>query len=235
MRNDFVDFHSHILPGIDDGSPDIEMTTEMAEMSLQQGLKHVLATPHFYPDRTDIDTFLNERNKSAQDLKLKGLKIALGAEVGWYPTIGKSESLSKLCINGTETALIEMPFCKWNSSMIDSLVEIRESLHLFPVIAHFERYMEFQKKDCFLYLHSNGVLIQSNASFFLDSRTSKGALALLDDEIIDFIGSDMHNKTTRAQNIGPAIQLIESRLGESAVERICENCNDYLSEAVWIG
>ena len=57
-----TDFHSHILPGIDDGSQSVEESVELLQMEAAQGIRHVVATPHFYPQHDDLDRFLEKRD-----------------------------------------------------------------------------------------------------------------------------------------------------------------------------
>lgn len=63
-----IDFHSHILPGIDDGSASVEESLKLLEMLAEQGVKTVVATPHFYPDRTSVSDFLRRRDAAYQRL-----------------------------------------------------------------------------------------------------------------------------------------------------------------------
>ena len=59
-----IDFHTHILPGIDDGSHSTEMTKEMLRREAQMGVTHVYATPHFYAHRSNIGRFLEKTGLS---------------------------------------------------------------------------------------------------------------------------------------------------------------------------
>ena len=58
-----IDFHTHILPGIDDGSRDIRMTEQMLEKEAAMGVTHIYATPHFYAHRANVTRFLEKREK----------------------------------------------------------------------------------------------------------------------------------------------------------------------------
>ena len=64
-----IDFHSHILPNIDDGSKDINMSVEMLKRSKQQGIDVIVATPHFYADSNTIEHFLNKRARALEQLE----------------------------------------------------------------------------------------------------------------------------------------------------------------------
>ena len=64
-----TDFHSHILPGVDDGSKSIEETLKMLELLSDQGVRRVVATPHFYPNHHSVEEFLEKRNSAYEEIK----------------------------------------------------------------------------------------------------------------------------------------------------------------------
>ena len=101
-----IDFHTHILPGIDDGSRDIEMTAKMLEMEREQGVTYIYATPHFYAHRRSVQSFLDRREGAL--LQVRELlarhpelpEISAGAEVYYFTGMGRAEQLPELCIEG---------------------------------------------------------------------------------------------------------------------------------------
>ena len=64
-----IDFHSHVLPEMDDGSASVDMSIAMLQMQAEQGITHVIATPHFYPSRDDPERFLDRRNRAEEKLR----------------------------------------------------------------------------------------------------------------------------------------------------------------------
>ena len=64
-----TDFHSHVLPGIDDGSTDVAESIALLRMEAEQGIRHVVATPHFYPRHDSPERFLNRRARSETELR----------------------------------------------------------------------------------------------------------------------------------------------------------------------
>lgn len=64
-----IDFHSHVLPGIDDGSDCVEESLEMLHTAKNQGVSTMLATPHFYAQDVSVDHFLEKRKKAYDTLK----------------------------------------------------------------------------------------------------------------------------------------------------------------------
>ena len=147
-----IDFHTHILPGIDDGSMDIRMTEEMLEMEASQGVTRVYATPHFYAHRRSIQSFLERRERALS--KTRELlssrpelpQITAGAEVYYFTGIGRADHISDLCIEGTNILLLELPFAQWHSDILRDIKELTDRRGLHIVLAHLERYEAFQKE-----------------------------------------------------------------------------------------
>ena len=117
-----IDFHSHILPGIDDGSRNIEESVALLDMMAEDGVDIVCATPHYYSHEISIDKFVERRNNAYERLKphLKDNhpKILLGAEVLYNHSLVQCDDLSKLCLQGTDYLLWEMPYSKINQDII---------------------------------------------------------------------------------------------------------------------
>ena len=86
-----IDFHSHILPNIDDGSDSVETSLLMIDAMLNQGVDTVVATPHFYAHKDRIETFLQKRQNAFEALKKSlpnvSLNIVVGAEVAYFSGI----------------------------------------------------------------------------------------------------------------------------------------------------
>lgn len=222
-----VDFHSHILPGIDDGSSSVEESIAMLQREREQGIGHVIATPHFYPRYETPDVFLEKRNRAEAALrgamkKKAGFpRISLGAEVYFFRGISESEFLPQLTIRENQCILIEMPHGPWSDAMYEELANIWRRRGITPVIAHIDRYIApFRTYRIPDRLQQLPVLVQANAGFFLERRTRRMALRMLQRDQIQLLGSDCHNLDSRAPELGPAVELIRRNLGEAALERI---------------
>ena len=220
-----TDFHNHILPKIDDGSRSVEESIAMLQMMVQQGVQTVIATPHFYPQDTTPDRFL-EKREAAMDRLLEQLtqndnypEIRLGAEVFYYDQMSHSEELRKLTIEGINAILIEMPMGQWTDRMYQELENIQKNLSLTPIVAHVDRYLgRFRDYGIPQRLSELPVLVQANAEFVL-KHTGK-ALRMLQGQQIQLLGSDCHNLTDRKPNLGEAVELIRKKLGNDVIELI---------------
>lgn len=224
-----ADFHSHILPGIDDGSASVEESLALLRLEAEQGIRHVVATPHFYPRYTAPERFLEKRNRAAAQLReaMKGEsglpRITLGAEVYFFRGMSESEHLNRLTIGQKRCILIEMPPPPWPEEIYRELVNIRERQGLTPIIAHVDRYIApFRTHNIPRRLSELPVLVQANAEFFLKNATAGMALRMLKADQIQLLGSDCHNLTDRRPNLGEALRRIGQKLGPEALETIRE-------------
>ena len=216
-----IDWHSHILPQVDDGSQSVKESIAMLDLLSEQGVKCVVATPHFLANEETIESFL-KRRKDSYDALLKSLKsthprIFLGAEVKYYPGIARMDNLESLAIENTKILLLEMPMSKWTEYTVKELIEITGTRRLKLILAHIERYITLQKKEVWKTLYENGIYMQVNASFFDRVWSRRKAFGLLDSGAIHFIGSDCHNLTSRPPNLVSAYSLIDKKFGTDYV------------------
>lgn len=224
-----IDFHSHVLPGVDDGSPSVEVSIAMLRKEAEQGIRHVVATPHFYPASDSPERFLERRRQAELRLreemeKHTGLpELHIGAEVYYFSGISHSDMISGLTIGKKGCILIEMPYAHWSKRMYQELEDIYTRQGLTPIIAHVDRYIRpFHTQKIPQTLERLPVIIQANASFFLQSGTRRMALRMLRQGQIQLIGSDCHNLKDRSPNLSGAVELIRSKLGQDAIDGIRE-------------
>ena len=230
------DFHSHILPGIDDGSASADESLALLALEAQQGVPLVAATPHFYAHRDTMEDFLDRRATAADALR-RGAgpdpdlpDILLGAEVYYFSGISRSEQIRHLALGDTGHILIEMPMGTWTDDMYRELARIPENLGLTPIIAHVDRYLgRFLDHGIPERLAQLPVLVQANGSFFLNRATAAKALRMLRQKQIHVLGSDCHNTAVRVPNLGPAAQRIRRELGPEAIAWIRKNERRILS------
>jgi protein-tyrosine phosphatase len=235
-----VDFHTHILPGIDDGSRDVADSLEMLRLEQSQGVASLIATPHFYATKDSFTHFLERREKAYRKL-LDGMQqeelefeMQVGAEVYYFPGMGRAEQLPRLCIGETPVLLLELPFVQWTDNIYQDVRQIIRKQKLRVVLAHVERYYDFQKKkDIWNKMFELPVYPQMNAGCFLDRRRRRFGLNFLRERIDKgagaiLLGSDCHNTTTRTPNMLEGRKAIEKKLGSRTLEYI-----DDLEKRIW--
>ena len=221
-----IDLHSHILPGMDDGSSSPQETAEMLKLLAQQGVTTLAATPHFYPHKDNPEDFLERRQAALANMPQVENAPALltGAEVAYFSGIGCSEEVIPLQLGDTGLLLIEMPFAPWSGRMVHEICEMQATLGLTPVLAHVDRYLRSSQLPKHLNkLISCGVYLQCNADAFLSWRTRGKVLKLMKNGYIQFLGTDCHNLQKRPPRMGEAVRLIEKKLGGDFLEEF----NDY--------
>ena len=224
-----IDFHSHILPGVDDGSASVEESIALLRMEAKQGIRHVVLTPHFHAGDETPESFLRRRAAAEEVLRREMTKhknlpqVSLGAEVAYFRGISESEACRQLAITGGKCILIEMPPAPWPESAYTELERIRHNWGILPVIAHVDRYIHpFRTYGIPRRLAQLPVLVQANANFFLNRRTSAMAMRMLKADQIHLLGSDCHNLTVRKPNLEAAAEQIREKLGREALAQICE-------------
>ena len=226
---DLVDLHSHVLPHIDDGSDSVEESLEMLRYAYAQGVRKIVATPHFYPNMTNPVDFLEKRGRAVEALsdavsERKSLgedlpTIYLGAEVAYFDGISRSAAVSDLCILGTKLLLVEMPFEHWSETNVGELISLKAK-GFQPIVAHYDRYYSYQEKGLLDRLLESGIAIQLNAEAFLRFGTKRQALGMVSMGAVSFLGSDCHNMTTRMPNLSDAVRVVEKSLGHGYIEEI---------------
>lgn len=223
-----IDFHSHILPGVDDGSKSVDESLELLRASADQGIRIICATPHFYPTEDDPDRFLRRRERAWKSLApaMTGdlPHVLLGAEVYYFSGIAGSDIVGRLRIGGTGILLLEMPFTRWTDSMVREITALGARPGITVMLAHIERYLKYQDPGTWDFLLANNVVMQSNADFFLNWRSRHKAEKMLREGRIHIIGSDCHNMSERPPRIGEALDAV----GESGRALLKKNIKQLL-------
>lgn len=230
-RYGVIDFHSHILPGIDDGSPDVSTSIAMLQEMKKQGVAHCVATPHFYRYRRSVDTFASQREAAWQQLSSALTadlpRVHLGAEVALFSELSElsDEELSPLCIAGTRTMLLEMPFAQWRDFEVDAVARLSIDREIQVVLAHLERYLPLQQKStCLDRILSLPVWIQINAESLTGGlgnlRQRRQILQLFERGQAHLLGSDCHNLSHRAPNLQQGREALQKHLGAAFLSQM---------------
>ena len=218
-----IDFHTHILPQMDDGSKDVEESIEMAKIMCQNGGHIVCATPHYYRVNESIEEFIARRQnryeqlKTALDEEKINIKIILGAEVKFFKNMSRKD-LSSLCYEGTQYMLVEMPFTKWTPDDLCELMNIELLQGITPVLAHIERYVKFGNK--IKEMERLGIPLQINAETLLRFGQKRKYMSFIKRRESIVFGSDSHNTMIRAPNLHKAETAIEKRFGSNKLLEI---------------
>lgn len=230
-----IDFHSHILPGMDDGSKSVEMSLDMLHAMKRDGTDIVVASSHYYGHKEPMERFLERRARAWETLSAaldeKCPRIVLGSEVAFFSGLMKNEDLSPLCIDGTKTLLLEMPFNQWGGMETEAVTHLCLDKGYQVIIAHLERFVDLQKNThAMMDILSLPVLVQINAETLLPMLRRKRWLELFANGDAHLLGTDSHNMTNRAPNLGQARAMIEKKCGRDVLDRIDSCGTEILKE-----
>ena len=218
-----IDIHTHVLPGVDDGSESLQMSLEMIKQAKDQGITHIILTPHailnssYYVEKNELKKKFQEFLTNIGDV---GIKFYLGSEI--YYT---SKSFHKLIenelttINNSKYCLIEFPMHE-KSDVEESLYNV-SAKGFKPILAHPERY-KFMTIDE-LKLIKEHTLIQMNATSILGDhgkKIKKFAFEILKHNLVDFVASDCHNPVTRKVNLVDAHTIVSKKFGLEYANKI---------------
>lgn len=231
-----VDFHSHFLPGIDDGAVDEGSSLEMLRASINMGVTDFVSTSHCYPySSEDIEEFLEKRSAAFEKLKAAAAerefelpRIFLGSEVHLTCDISEMRAIKKLCIEGTDYMLLEMPSSPWNDSVVEGVYKLSIK-GIKPIIAHMERNFG-QKQELLDQLCCLDILVQVNAEAFAVGPFKKRLDTLVKTGMLHVIGTDMHNMDRRKPTMDIGKKLITKRYGAECWDYFMSNAQSVLYE-----
>lgn len=213
MNNNYIDFHCHILPGMDfDGTDDLEESVAMCKLLKSQGVATVCATPHFYPWDDDVDAFLERREKTHARLVSEKCPVEIipGAEIRIFQSLAEYP-IDRLCIGDSNVVVFELPDTKFEDWMITAIENTVYKYSLIPVIAHIERYgytAEILRK----FSHLPRVIFQVTVGEFAYSRSIKTLDIVCSMRVPVVIGSDAHNMGDRK----PKMDIIDEIRNQKA-------------------
>jgi len=213
------DIHSHILPSIDDGAKDMEESLKLLQMMKADGITHIIATPHFYPQDTGLNEFLSDSKaaykKLISEIKDKDLpKIYLGCEMLYFDGVGNSTSLKSLCLNNSNFLLLELTDHAINDRLFENITALMKQSGIIPIIAHIERYCKAKNYKKFInFILENKIPIQLNAASFFVPVFKRPLKKLLKSGAFIVIGTDTHSVDTRPPKMTEALMYIEKKYG----------------------
>lgn len=223
-----IDFHSHIIPNVDDGSRSVEETFELLKEAKEAGFSGVISTSHYMEEYYETDVAERSvwikaisENLGKKDIDLN---LYLGNEV--YITkniINLLETRKATSINNSNYVLFEFPMNSKPMDMYDIIYDMLE-YKLIPILAHPERYSFVQKDPNLVYdLIQKGVLMQSNYGSILGMYGEKAEIIvrkLLENNMVHFLGSDVHRSGSVYPKIHNCLREIETIIGEDKLEEI---------------
>ena len=226
-----VDLHHHLLPGLDDGSPDMATSLEMARMAVADGITHVVCTPHasdrysFDPERVFL---LAEELRTALEQAGIPLKIGLGCDFHLnYDNIQDAlANPTRYSINGQEYLLIELPDYSLSPGLKETFYELRRA-GLTPILTHPERNPVLQRDpQKMLPWLRDGLLTQITAGSVtgnMGRSAQRLAERMLANRWAHFIATDAHDPKRRPPQMRKAREVISKQHGMLYADLLCRD------------
>jgi protein-tyrosine phosphatase len=195
----FVDFHNHLLPGIDDGSKSIEQSLEMFKIYNELGIEKVIASPHIFKDLypntpKTIKKSFDSLKSSLIDQKTKLLGYSAEYMVDEF-FLKELDKKSELLTCFKNHVLIEIPFFGQLKLLKEALFKLQHMGYI-PVLAHPERYVSIRSSKKIIELKKRGCKMQLNALSIMGlygKDVQKKSREFLKLGLYNLIGTDAHN------------------------------------------
>ena len=228
MADGFVDIHTHILPGVDDGAKDLTQAMELLRLARDGGTGAVILTPHYrgrYRRNTPEDlrkNFLELQQRAAE--ALPELELYLGNEAGIEIELAEKLAAGRvLTLNGGDFVLLEFHTASPVSQIYEGVLEVL-NCGFIPIIAHAERYDAFcEHKKLAAELIGYGALIQLNADSIMGGAgmgTKRCARRLLRKHQAHFVASDAHDTTRRQPALAQCYRKVSKKYGKQYAAQV---------------
>ena len=196
-----IDIHTHVIPNVDDGSPDLETSLAMIRHEIDIGVTEIICTPHHIYHRYEktVEEITKQflLLKEAVEKENLPIKLYLGQEICYSHREDQIKMLKEgklLTLNNTNRILLEFSFTREPEDLLDVLYNF--SIHGYEVIiAHIERY-EWMTYDKVLSIRNEGAKIQINSNSYLGLTSWKEkrfVKKLLKKDLVDYVASDTHS------------------------------------------
>lgn len=199
----FVDFHTHILPEMDDGAKNVDVSLELINSVSKLGASAIVLSSHYYPAQERIKDFIHRRNKSCEKLAsaLEGKenvpRLHLASEVYLEPIIFNNDDLTALTVDkGGNFMLTELIYeTEFTSAMESMLRQLVYSYNIIPILAHIDRYPFLMKEKNLYRVLEMGCVAQVNISALASFFKRKKLIKYIEKGYIGAFGTDVHNKS----------------------------------------
>lgn len=230
----YIDIHSHILPGVDDGSRSMEQSLDMLRTAAEHGIRGMILTPHNKAEHRNVSVEgicrrVQELQEAAEQ-EMIPVKLYPGNEIFYRDGVAEMLEDGELCtLAGSRYVLVEfLPMEQF--SYIRSAIYELSGCGFIPILAHVERYQCMAANlDNISYAIDRGALIQINASSVTGGMGMRGKQTvkkMLRQGLVHFVATDAHDSAKRAPLMSDCARYLEKKFGDSyAAEILYANAN----------
>ncbi len=224
------DIHCHIVPGVDDGAKNFEMSVSMLQKEYDDGVRGIIVTPHFRYEMFEPPLELVQEQflriqKAAREIGEEGIQLHLGCEL--HSSMDMTDCLKKgerLTMAGSRYVLTEFRTSD-EKSYIRERVQALVRQGYYPIIAHVERYQSVVKNglDFVDELRDMGAYIQMNADSIIGGNgfmIKRFCKKVMKAEMLDFAGSDGHDMEKRIPHMGKCYEKVKKMMGEDYADML---------------
>ena len=217
----YIDMHSHILPGMDDGSRSMGQTLRMLETAVSEGITTMIATPHNMPGKGCPSGSVVRRKVDELRLTVEqeGIPLEIVAGTEYYyreEVLDILDSEDAVTLGSSDCVLVEFEPLAERNYIRNALRNIL-GLGYRPVIAHVERYAKLMEDTAVLGdMRKNGILVQVNAMSVTGDngrQAKKDVRNLLKKGLVDFVATDAHSDGRRAPYMQKCADILHRKCG----------------------
>ena len=223
-----IDIHCHLIPAVDDGARDMKATLKMLMTAKEEGITHMIATPHHRMNRLSAsgDTIhrkLEEVRKQAEDIRIP-IELYAGNEIRYYSDMEDGlEQREILTLNESNFVLVEFSASDEYFYIRNSLDEVR-GMGYCPILAHVERYDCMLKQSRYVEeLHKMGVGIQVDSASVTGENGKLIMLfthGILKKKLVDYVSTNAHTGEKKPPRMKKCSEMLYRKYDEEYVDKI---------------
>lgn len=212
-----IDLHSHVLPGLDDGAPDLDASVAICRAAAADGIRVLAATPHVRSDYPTTPEGMTSALARVREAAGDVIQVVPGGELDIYQLERPLAELLPFALAGNRNyLLVETPYAGWPLDLAERLFRLRTA-GITPVLAHPERNHDVQARPALVEpVVAGGSLVQLTAAS-VDGRGGRRAQAcartLLQQGLAHLVASDAHEAAVRAIGLSSAARAVGGELG----------------------
>lgn len=219
----YIDIHSHIMPGVDDGAQSMEQSLAMLAVAVENGIRKIILTPHNKAEHrsVSVEGILRRIEELQGEVEKNQIPVKLypGNEIFYRDGVAEMLEEGKLCsLAGSRYVLVEFQPMEQLAYIQSAIYELT-SCGYTPVLAHTERYQCMASKvSNIANAIDRGALIQINAATITGGMGFKGkqlVKSLLKERLVHFVATDAHDSNRRAPALSDCAQYLSKKFGEA--------------------